>query len=187
MSKLRATALDGTPPRGRRAGATDVFLVRHAIAFERNRVRWPDDALRPLTPSGERRFRKAARGLARCLPRSVVILTSPYVRARRTAEMLAAAMGRRARPIECDALAPRQSTDKVFELLRAHSQKSVVLVGHEPDLGRFLATALTAARIRLRVEFKKGGAASIAFEDTPGRGRATLEWFIPPRVLRSLA
>ena len=38
-------------------------MVRHAIAFERDRRRWPDDALRPLTPAGKRRFRKAAGGL----------------------------------------------------------------------------------------------------------------------------
>jgi len=72
-----------------------VFLVRHAIAHARNRARWPNDALRPLTPAGKRKFRKAARGLATALPTSAALLSSPFVRARQTAELLAAALGRK--------------------------------------------------------------------------------------------
>ena len=66
----------------------DVYLVRHAIAHERNPTRWPNDALRPLTTAGMRKFRKAAAGLARCVPKTAAIFTSPYVRARETAAML---------------------------------------------------------------------------------------------------
>ena len=46
-----------------------LIVVRHAIAFERDRGRWPEDALRPLTPAGKRRFRKAAQGLRSWSPR----------------------------------------------------------------------------------------------------------------------
>ena len=83
-----------------RGHVMEVFLVRHAIAHERNRKRWPDDAKRPLTPAGKQKFRKAARGLAKWLPKSAALLTSPYVRARETAEILAAAWReRRARGV----------------------------------------------------------------------------------------
>ena len=163
----------------------DVFLVRHAIAHERSRSRWPNDALRPLTPAGERRFRKAARGLARCLPRSALLLTSPFVRARQTAAILAAALGRRAQPIECVELAPGKPVGAVFELLRKHRAPAVVLVGHEPNMGKLLGAALLE-RGRMRVAFKKGGAACVSFEGIPGPGRAMLGWLMPPRVLRSL-
>ena len=67
----------------------DVYLVRHAIAHERNSTRWPDDALRPLTTAGMRKFRKAAAGLARCVPKTAAVFTSPFVRARETAAILA--------------------------------------------------------------------------------------------------
>ena len=66
-----------------------VYLVRHAIAHERNRTRWPKDAARPLTAAGKQKFRKTARGLARLLPKSALLLTSPFVRARDTALILA--------------------------------------------------------------------------------------------------
>ena len=65
-----------------------IYLVRHAAAFERDPDRWPDDSERPLAPEGEEEFRLAARGLARVVPRVDAILSSPYRRAWRTAEIL---------------------------------------------------------------------------------------------------
>lgn len=164
----------------------DVFLVRHAIAHERSRARWPTDSLRPLTAAGKQKFRKAARGLARCLPKSCVLLTSPYVRARDTAAILAK-IARRKRAIECSELASGEPARKTFDLLRARKEQAVVLVGHEPNLSAFLGAALAGESVRLKVLFKKGGAACVRFDSGIEPGRATLTWMLPPRVLRSLA
>jgi len=162
-----------------------VYLVRHAIAHERNRVRWPNDALRPLTSAGIVKFRKAARGLADWLPASAVLLTSPFVRARETAAILAEARGR-AKPIECAQLGAHQPVSGAFELLRPRKEKAVVLVGHEPYLSGFLSSALGGQDTRLKVEFKKGGATCIEFASRIEPGRATLCWMLPPRMLRAL-
>ena len=162
-----------------------IFLVRHAVAFERSRARWPIDPLRPLTPAGKRKFRKAARGLARCLPKAAIMLTSPYIRARDTATLLAKAMCS-AKPVECPELAPGESARKAFELLRSRPEKVLVLVGHEPNLSTFVSTALASEQAGLKIEFKKGGAACLEF---PGRiepGRAILKWVLPPRLSRAL-
>ena len=163
----------------------EVILVRHAIAHERNRKRWPNDALRPLTSAGREKFRKAARGLAPWLPRSAVILTSPWVRARDTAAMLAKA-ARHAKAVECMELAGNESALRAFELLRTRKEKTVVLVGHEPNLGEFLSAALGGERKRLKIEFKKGGAACIDFQRQVEPGQATLCWMLPPRFLRAI-
>jgi phosphohistidine phosphatase len=163
----------------------EVFLVRHAIAHERNHARWPNDALRPLTAAGKDKFRRAARGLAHCLPKSVVVLSSPYVRARETAAILAAAL-RRAKVVECGELASHESAAKTFDLLRTRKEKAVVVVGHEPNFSTFLSAALGGAHVRLEIEFKKGGAACIGFMKQIQPGRATLRWMLPPRVLRGL-
>jgi len=162
-----------------------VVLVRHAIAHERNRTRWPDDSLRPLTPEGVRKFRKAASGLATLLPKSAVILASPWVRARDTATLLASAM-KGAKPIECTELSGNAAIYEAFDLVRSRKEADVVLVGHEPNLGRFLAAALGGDSARLKIEFKKGGAACVEFGKRPAPGTATLTWMLPPRVLRSL-
>lgn len=162
----------------------EVFLVRHAIAHERNRKRWPNDAKRPLTPAGKDKFRKAARGLAQWLPKSAALLTSPYVRARETAVILAAAR-RGAKPEECAELAADRPVSDAFELLRTRKEKAVVLVGHEPYLSGLLSAALAGKDARIRIEFKKGGAACIEFAARIEPGRATFRWMLPPRVLRA--
>ena len=99
----------------------EVFLVRHAIAHERNRRRWPDDSLRPLTAAGAQKFRKAARGLGACLPSAAVLLTSPYVRARETAAILAS-VAKRPKAIECPELAASESAQQGFALLRSRKE-----------------------------------------------------------------
>jgi phosphohistidine phosphatase len=158
-----------------------VFVVRHAVAHERDRKRWPDDRLRPLTAAGNRKFRKAAGGLARLLPRNAVILTSPWLRARETAGILAAAHG--GRFVECPELAGSEPTRAVFELLRLHARSALVIVGHEPALGKFVAAALGAGGAR--IAFKKGGAACLEFARRASPGVATLRWFATPKMLRA--
>ena len=161
-----------------------VFLVRHAVAHERNRARWPNDALRPLTPAGKRKFRKAAGGLAGLLPKSAALLTSPFVRARDTAAILARELGRE-KIIECPELAAGEPAHEVFELLKARKDEAVILVGHEPNLSILLSACLKE-HARLKIDFKKGGAACVEFTSRIEPGRACLLWMLPPRVLRAL-
>jgi phosphohistidine phosphatase len=167
------------------ASIMEVFLVRHAIAHERNRKRWPDDAQRPLTAAGARKFRKAAKGLAKLLPKSAALLTSPYVRARDTADILAATV-RRSKAITCPQLATDAGAKQAFALLKTRKEQSVVLVGHEPYLSEFLSSAIGGDAAGLCVEFKKGGAACLEFGKRIAPGRAVLKWMLPPRVLRAV-
>jgi len=163
----------------------DVYLVRHAIAHERSRARWPKDALRPLTAAGKQRFRKAARGLARVMPKSALLLTSPFVRARDTALILARVAKLRA-PIEASELASGKPAREAFELLRSLKNAAIVLVGHEPNLSIFLSVALVGELASLKIAFKKGGAACLEFSGAIQPGRATLKWLMSPRALRAL-
>jgi len=162
-----------------------VYLVRHAIAQERSRARWPNDAMRPLTAAGKQRFRKAARGLARLLPKSALLLTSPFVRARDTALILARVAKLRS-PVEAPELASGRPASEAFELLRLRKKAAIVLVGHEPNLSIFLSEALAEERALLKIEFKKGGAACVEFAGAIQPGGATLKWLMPPRALRAL-
>ena len=66
----------------------DLYLVRHAIAEDRDHARWPDDADRPLSAKGIERFEREARGLATLVPDVDILLASPFSRAWHTAEIL---------------------------------------------------------------------------------------------------
>ena len=73
-----------------------------------------------------------------------------------------------------------------FVLLRKRKEEAVVLVGHEPNLSNFMAAALAGSGARMKIEFKKGGAACLEFAGRIEPGRATLRWMLPPRVLRAM-
>ena len=115
---------------------TAIYVVRHAIAEERDADRWPDDAERPLTADGEKRFRDAARGLRTLVSDVDVMLSSPYVRAWRTAEILHEVAGWPA-PERSDLLgASRAPADGLDAIGARPEASSIAVVGHEPYLSQ---------------------------------------------------
>src|SRR5512132_2307889 len=101
----------------------ELYLVRHGVAEERGDA-WPDDSKRPLTDDGMARMRKAARGLARLGVGLDLVLTSPLVRARQTAEILAGALEPRPSVVNIDSLTPDGSYAAVVADLEKHGRKS---------------------------------------------------------------
>jgi phosphohistidine phosphatase len=164
------------------------YLVRHAIAEERGPA-WPDDTLRPLSPEGVRRMEQAVRGLAALDVMVAQIVSSPLVRARQTADLLAKGLTRRSSGLRPSAvvllpeLAPDVAPEVTMRALAATTDAaSVALVGHEPDLGLLAAWLIGADR---PIPFKKGAVCRIDVRAWPARaGRGELVWFAPPRLLR---
>lgn len=161
---------------------TRLFLVRHAIAEERG-PSWPDDSKRPLTAKGAERMGEVARGLVAAGVEFDEILTSPFTRAQQTAEILAKACTEPPKVTNYDALAGGTPSDVIDGLGRFSKRRSLALVGHEPWLGELAAWLVGASRAML---FKKGGVCCLSLDDLPPTLPATLEWFVPPRLLRRL-
>jgi phosphohistidine phosphatase len=162
-----------------------ILLFRHGPAGHADAKRWPDDRERPLSPIGKKRTRKAAHGIARLEPRLDRIWTSPLVRARQTAERLAAAYDPPPKVVVVEALSP--GTDVWRELLsesRRSPGETIALVGHEPDLGALAGKLL--CREAAPLPLKKAGACRIDIAGLARSGAGTLEWFLPPSVLRRL-
>jgi phosphohistidine phosphatase len=164
----------------------DLYVVRHAIAAERDSTRWPDDGLRPLTPEGERRFRQAARGLRRFVPSVDVVLASPYARAWRTAEILQEEAGWPP-PKKCEALeAERSPAEGVEALLPYRSAESVAVVGHEPNLSELCSILLSGRPDTVSIQMKKGAVACLWMDAGARPGAAVLRWLLTPKVLRAV-
>ena len=162
--------------------STELYLVRHAIAAVRG-DEWPDDTKRPLTKWGITRFRKCVTGLRELEVAVDEIFTSPLVRARQTAEILAAGMGKP--PVKMlDALAPGHTARHVMtQLAKAARRRRIALVGHEPELGELAAHLIGASRA---MPFKKGGVCRVDIESLTSRRAGTLIWFVGPKMLRAL-
>ena len=161
----------------------DLYLVRHAIAAERGEE-WPDDSRRPLTETGTARFKEVVKGLAWLNVEIDEIFTSPLVRAKQTANLLAHGLANKAAVKTLEALAPGQSARMVMsELSRCAKRRRIALVGHEPDLGELAAHLLGSPRALI---FQKGGICHIAVQGLTSRRPGELVWFLPPKVLRRL-
>ena len=160
-----------------------LLLIRHASAVARG-TPGIQEADRPLTAEGARRFRKASKGLARILARPDVLLSSPLPRARQTAEIVAQAFGALA-PIDAPELVDGRFESVMRLVSTQRGAELVALVGHEPWLSASLAR-LVGADDAGGFALRKGGAALLELGGT-ARAGATLIWLMPPRVLRQLA
>jgi phosphohistidine phosphatase len=161
----------------------ELYLVRHAIAAERGEE-WPDDTKRPLTERGIARFKECVAGLRWLDVALDEIITSPLVRAKQTADLLAA--GIEGKPVVrlLDALAPGHGPATVMAQLAKLTRGSrIALVGHEPDLGELAAHLVGASRA---MPFRKGGVCRIDVETLTSKRAGTLHWFLPPKTLRKL-
>ena len=165
----------------------DLYIVRHAAAYGRDPDRWPDDSSRPLTPEGEEEFGLVARGLARLVSRVDVVLSSPYVRAWRTAQILAELNSWPA-PEASAVLEPTLPPEKAAQELLSHADaRSIAVVGHRPGLHELAAYLLTGRGDGLEIGLKKGGVACFRFDGDPTPGTGELRWLLTPKVLRTLA
>jgi phosphohistidine phosphatase len=165
----------------------NVYLIRHALAHNRDPERWPDDSKRPLMPKGEETFAEAARGLALIVPEVEVLLSSPYERAWRTAEILAEQTGWPA-PETLLALEPDIPPEKDLIALETYAgKKSIALAGHRPGLHELAVYLLTGDAGGADMKIKKGGVACIEFDEVPKAGAGKLRWLFTPKVLRNIA
>jgi phosphohistidine phosphatase len=163
-----------------------VILFRHGPAGTRDPVKWSDDDQRPLSAAGKLKTHSAATGLARLEDDISLILTSPLLRCLQTAELLAdLILPSNGFDIE-PSLAPAGSREALVQRLNSvQDTATVVLVGHEPDLGRLAGWLMfgTGDAIPLR----KAGACALEFDGRVQPGVASLGWFLSPSYLRELS
>lgn len=162
----------------------EIYLVRHAVAYPRDAGRWPDDSRRPLTPRGEDYFRAVARGIGEVAPGVDALLSSPFDRAWRTAEILAEETSWPV-PEPFPALEPEIPPHKVLIALESYAGSgSLALVGHRPGLHDLAAYLITGDARGAEIKIKKGGAVLLRVEGAPAAGAAELRRLLTPKDLR---
>ena len=166
----------------------NLYLLRHGLAVERGTAGYHKDSARPLTAKGELKLWRVAEAMEALELSFDVILSSPYQRARQTADIIAEAFNARSKVKLHHALAPSGSTKRLVEHIAAlkPSPESLLLVGHEPYLSD-LISLLTAGDRSLSVSLKKGGLCKLEVETLlPGRC-AALVWLLTPKQMVLMA
>lgn len=161
----------------------ELLIIRHAIAFARDRQLWADDAARPLSPLGVRRSRKAASGIKELCKVPDRLLTSPLLRARQTAKILTEVAGWPRAEVAPE-LKPGEAAAAVLTVLGKDQSKRIAIVGHQPDLSALLTACLLKDGNSLPIEMKKNAVACLSFDGRARVGSAVLKWLATPRMLR---
>ena len=164
-----------------------LYLLRHAIAAERGTPGYTDDSKRPLTSKGAKKMKRIAQGMKTLGIEFDLLLSSPYARARQTAEIVAAVFHTKKKLCFSEHLTVEGDPVKlIYQLTHKHrSAVNVILVGHEPYLSS-LASVLLTGQEELPLTFKKGGLCKLAVRRLLLAQCATLEWLLTPRVLAAV-
>jgi len=160
-----------------------LYIIRHAWAGHFGDPRWPSDFQRPLSSEGRERFFCVANILVKRGVAPEVIVTSPLIRCRETADILADCLSRRPPVVELDALSPGSDLEELLKWTAQQSNlcREIAWVGHAPDVNRLISQLIgdDSAWIRLA----KGAVAAIRFDESIGSGQGELRWLATAKTL----
>jgi phosphohistidine phosphatase len=163
----------------------ELILMRHGLAEDREEFAKKnlEDSQRPLTMKGRKRTQKVAMQLRDWFEDIDLIVSSPFTRARQTAELVSQIFID-TKVVEAAELVPSSPPQAFKRWLRSHGDEHerVMAVGHEPQLS-ILASFLMADQLEPLLEIKKGGVLclKIASFKNIAPGTAKLLWLIQPR------
>ncbi|MBP6208301.1 MAG: phosphohistidine phosphatase SixA [Anaerolineales bacterium] len=159
-----------------------LYLIRHAIAVEEGAPGYEDDSLRPLTDKGKKKMRQIAKGLRALGADFDLIVSSPYVRAKETAEILADVFDLDAIEFNNMLVPDGDPNLLISDINEKYKVDSLVLVGHQPFLSSLIGL-LVAENAAVDVTFKKGGVCRLSADNLLHDRRAVLEWLLTPGIL----
>jgi len=160
-----------------------IYLVRHGIAVPQGTPGVKEEE-RPLTPEGETEMSRIANGLRRLKIKPDRIVTSPLPRAKRTAQIIAATLGREDRLEIADILTSGSPPAVIKQWLTTRPEKRIMLVGHNPDFSELLGLLIGLSESQMAFDLKKGGVAAL---NADGLGRFELHWLTTPKLFRVLS
>lgn len=165
-----------------------LYLLRHASALERGAPGYTNDRSRFLTEAGREEAEKTAAAIKRLGLNIKTVLSSPYIRAKETAEIFCKVLriegGLKFEPTLSSGLDPVKFLQEV--LPDYIHESGVLVVGHEPFLSELISLLISKERGAL-IDFKKAGFCCVEVEEDGKRKiRGMLKWLFTPKTLKAL-
>jgi phosphohistidine phosphatase len=167
----------------------NIYILRHGIAVEPGTPGYENDSARPLIPKGERRLREAAAAMLKMELSFDLILSSPFLRARQTAEIAAEELKLKKRLEFFDGLVPGGNPKALIHALNElkPAPENVLLVGHEPYLSRLISLLVSGHADAATIEMKKGGLCKLEAVELRHGQCARLAWLLTPSQMELMA
>ncbi len=159
----------------------EIYVLRHGIAVNRGTPGYKKDSDRPLTPEGEEKLHQIAKAMLAMELKFDLILSSPYLRSKQTAQLVAAELDEEI--TLTDLLTPDGNPLELIRELNDEKPQSVLLVGHEPYLSGLISVLVTGES-KAAIELKKGGLCKLSADRVAYGQCATLNWLLTPRQMR---
>ncbi|MEN0057538.1 MAG: histidine phosphatase family protein [Bdellovibrio sp.] len=165
----------------------ELIMIRHAVAEEREEFakKGLEDYMRPLTLKGRKRLQKVCMRLHDFIKDIDLIVSSPLVRARQSAEIVSQIFYE-TKVVEVPELVPQSPPPAFLKWLRTQGRhhRRIVMVGHEPHMSSF-ASYMLSGKSESFIDLKKSGLLILQFEDFAHAeaGRAQLICSIPPKFM----
>ncbi len=160
----------------------NLYLIRHAEA--ENPTILKSDFDRKLTQNGIEKFTQAVIGWKNLIKDFDYIVTSPYLRALQTAEIVSMHYPPgNGKLIQDSKLGCGSITDDIIEIIDSLKADNIALVGHEPDFSELVSALISNSGAFLN--FKKGMIAKINFNGKIRKGSGILDFFIPVKTFNS--
>ena len=150
---------------------------------------YENDSERPLIPKGERRLRAAAAAMEKLELSFDLILSSPFIRAKQTAEIIASELKLKKRVEFFDGLVPGGNSKALIYALNEMkpAPENVLLVGHEPSLSRLISLLVSGDADEAAIEMKKGGLCKLEAAELRHGQCARLAWLLTPAQMELMA
>jgi len=173
----------------------ELYLIRHAEAAPLGEGGISQDEDRPLTDTGKHQATRLADGLKRFGVALDLVLASPLVRARQTAEGMLENWGALPPALQLlDELAPGTKPRRLAKRLRLHAnavapqsddrggtptpKARIALVGHDPDLTKFVGWVIGSRKCQL--DLAKAGVAYVHCKNGVEKASGVLKWLATP-------
>ena len=161
----------------------NIYILRHGLAGDRDSREYPNDAERPLTSEGEEKMWKIAKGMKALGLEFDLVLSSPYVRTKQTAEIVAEYLKAEKKLEFSKALEPGGDPAELMRFLNhRHRLKGPLLVGHEPYLSSLISMLISGSP-RAYITMKKGGLCKLSADGLKYDRCASLRWLFTPKQL----
>jgi phosphohistidine phosphatase len=158
-----------------------VYFLRHANAGQK-RLNPVQDEKRPLDKEGIEQCRYVGRLLNSLDTNVDLILSSPLKRSMQTAAMVGNELDYEQQIERTPALQPNASYESFRQLLlQIRELEAVMVVGHNPNMSKFLSLLVSGGLSERAIEMKKGSVARVEI----GPKRSVLNWLVTPRLIKA--
>ncbi len=153
----------------------NIYFIRHGDA-EKISIN-KKDFDRELTSNGKIRVKNAVLGWNNYIDAFDYLISSPLLRAKQTASIIAEYFEVKNEIIISNKLTSGSLTSDIIEIANTLEAENIAFVGHQPDFSEHLSNLISSSYAN--IEFKKSAIAKVSFHNKVQLSRGVLEFLIP--------